>query len=192
MNVRWHHWHHKTSHVPFFFAVCTFNRLPVWILTSDLHSRIPRKTIHQIRAYDFGVQFSFKNKRLCEPVRLWIHVNYGNARYGFCKGFDRLPRCATFAFQKKTSITGKSVHCPHDKVPILAKPNFEPVSQPHCSRGIIYSEKKLARHCWNGLLGSLSDSIGTKAEAWRRENVHCNQPLARSRLNVLALRRDQK
>ena len=37
-----------------------FDRLPVRISTSDLHHRILRKKIYHIRAYDFGVQFSFK------------------------------------------------------------------------------------------------------------------------------------
>ena len=36
-----------------------FDRLPVRILTSDLHHWILRKKIFHIRAYDFGVQFSF-------------------------------------------------------------------------------------------------------------------------------------
>ena len=37
-----------------------FDRLPVRILTSDLHHWILRKKVFHIRAYDFGVQFSFK------------------------------------------------------------------------------------------------------------------------------------
>ena len=37
-----------------------FDRLPVRISTSDLHHWILRKKIFHIRAYDFGVQFSFK------------------------------------------------------------------------------------------------------------------------------------
>ena len=37
-----------------------FDRLPVRISTSDLHHWILRKNIFHIRAYDFGVQFSFK------------------------------------------------------------------------------------------------------------------------------------
>ena len=37
-----------------------FDRLPVRILTSDLYHWILRKKIFHIRAYDFGVQFSFK------------------------------------------------------------------------------------------------------------------------------------
>ena len=36
-----------------------FDRLPVRISTSDLHHWILRKKIFHIRAYDFGVQFSF-------------------------------------------------------------------------------------------------------------------------------------
>ena len=42
-----------------------FDRLPVRILTSDLHHWILRKKIFHIRAYDFGVQFSFKSLLLC-------------------------------------------------------------------------------------------------------------------------------
>ena len=37
-----------------------FDRLPVRISTSDLHHWILRKKIFHVRAYDFGVQFSFK------------------------------------------------------------------------------------------------------------------------------------
>ena len=37
-----------------------FDRLPVRISTSDLHHWILQKKIFHIRAYDFGVQFSFK------------------------------------------------------------------------------------------------------------------------------------
>ena len=39
---------------------CLFDRLPVRISTSDLHHWILRKKVFHIRAYDFGVQFSFK------------------------------------------------------------------------------------------------------------------------------------
>ena len=41
-----------------------FDRLPVRISTSDLHHWIQRKKIFHIRAYDFGVQFSFNEVRL--------------------------------------------------------------------------------------------------------------------------------
>ena len=51
-------WRHKCSHVPVFGRL--FDRLPVRISTSDLHHRILRKKLYHIRAYDFGVQFSFK------------------------------------------------------------------------------------------------------------------------------------
>ena len=51
-------WRHKSSHVPVFRRL--FDRLPVRISTSDLHHRILRKKLYHIRAYDFGVQFSFK------------------------------------------------------------------------------------------------------------------------------------
>ena len=48
---------HKCSHVPVFRRL--FDRLPVRISTSDLHHRILWKKLYHIRAYDFGVQFSF-------------------------------------------------------------------------------------------------------------------------------------
>ena len=51
-------WRHKCSHVPVFRRL--FDRLPVRISTSDLHHRILRKKLYHIRAYYFGVQFSFK------------------------------------------------------------------------------------------------------------------------------------
>ena len=51
-------WRHKSSHVPVFRRL--FDRLPVQISTSKLHHRILRKKLYHIRAYDFGVQFSFK------------------------------------------------------------------------------------------------------------------------------------
>ena len=51
-------WRHKCSHVPLFRRL--FDRLPVRISTSDLHHRILQKKLYHIRAYDFGVQFSFK------------------------------------------------------------------------------------------------------------------------------------
>ena len=51
-------WRHKCSHVPVFRRL--FDRLPVRISTSDLHHRILRNKLYHIRAYDFGVQFSFK------------------------------------------------------------------------------------------------------------------------------------
>ena len=54
-------WHHditnaRTCH----FFRRLFDRLPVRISTSDLHHRILRKKLYHIRAYEFGVQFSFK------------------------------------------------------------------------------------------------------------------------------------
>ena len=62
MIARWHGtsvapWRHKSSHVPVFRRL--FDRLPVRISTSDLHHRILRQKLYHIRAYDFGVQFSF-------------------------------------------------------------------------------------------------------------------------------------
>ena len=56
-------WRHKSSHVPVFRRL--FDRLPVRISTSDLHHRILRKKPYDIRAYDFGVQFSFN-------CRMWL------------------------------------------------------------------------------------------------------------------------
>ena len=53
-------WHHDVTNArtcQFFRRL--FDRLPVRISTSDLHHRILRKKIFHIRAYDFGVQFSF-------------------------------------------------------------------------------------------------------------------------------------
>ena len=55
-------WRHKSSHVPVFRRL--FDRLPVRISTSDLHHRILRKKLYHIRAYDFGVQFSFNHDTL--------------------------------------------------------------------------------------------------------------------------------
>ena len=54
-------WRHKSLHVPVFRRL--FDRLPVRISTSDLHHWILRKKLYHIRAYDFGVQFSFKISR---------------------------------------------------------------------------------------------------------------------------------
>ena len=54
-------WHHDVTNArtcQFFRRL--FDRLPVRISTSDLYHRILRKKIYHIRAYDFGVQFSFK------------------------------------------------------------------------------------------------------------------------------------
>ena len=44
-----------------------FDRLPVRISTSDLHHWILRKKIFHIRAYDFGVQFSFNHPHASPP-----------------------------------------------------------------------------------------------------------------------------
>ena len=63
---------HKSSHVPVFRRL--FDRLPVRFSTSDLHHRILRNKLYHIRAYDFGVQFSFKEVRcsfyeFSKPIR---------------------------------------------------------------------------------------------------------------------------
>ena len=53
-------WHHDVTNArtcQFFRRL--FDRLPFGTSTSDLHNRILRKKIFHIRAYDFGVQFSF-------------------------------------------------------------------------------------------------------------------------------------
>ena len=51
-----------------------FDRLPVRISTSDLHHRILRKKLYHIRAYDFGVQFSFISLILCVCVCVCVCV----------------------------------------------------------------------------------------------------------------------
>ena len=61
---------HKCPHVPVFRRLC--DRLPVRISTSDLHHRILRKKLYHIRAYEFGVQFSFKCLRRQPGVVLFI------------------------------------------------------------------------------------------------------------------------
>ena len=62
----WHQWLMPAARRrhPRFLAIFgrLFDRLPVRISTSDLHHRILRKKIYHIRAYDFGVQFSFKKQ----------------------------------------------------------------------------------------------------------------------------------
>ena len=61
MIAKWHQCGTMTSQmldVPVFRRL--FDRLPVRISTSDLHHRILRKKIYHVRAYNFGVQFSFK------------------------------------------------------------------------------------------------------------------------------------
>ena len=61
-------WRHECSHVPVFRRL--FDRLPVQISTSDLHHRILRKKLYHIRAYDFGVQFSFNlGNPICNLAR---------------------------------------------------------------------------------------------------------------------------
>ena len=49
-----------------------FDRLPVRISTSDLHHWILWKKIFHIRAYDFGVQFSFKRRVCTEYIELML------------------------------------------------------------------------------------------------------------------------
>ena len=56
-------WRHKCSRVPV-FPPSIWPSFPVWISTSDLHHRILRKKLYHIRAYDFGVQFSFKENHV--------------------------------------------------------------------------------------------------------------------------------
>ena len=61
----WHQWLMPAARRrhPRFSAIFDrlFDRLPVRISTSDLHHWTLRKKIFHIRAYDFGVQFSFKH-----------------------------------------------------------------------------------------------------------------------------------
>ena len=57
-------WHHDVTNArtcQFFRRL--FDRLPVRISTSDLYHRILRKKIYHIRAYGFGVQFSFNGEQ---------------------------------------------------------------------------------------------------------------------------------
>ena len=49
----------------------TVDSLPVWTLTSDLHRGIQRKKNDQIRADDFGVQFSFKGGTVTGERWMW-------------------------------------------------------------------------------------------------------------------------
>ena len=56
-------WHHDVTNARTYqFFRRLFDRLPVRISTSDLPHRILRKKLYHVRAYDFGVQFSFKDK----------------------------------------------------------------------------------------------------------------------------------
>ena len=71
-------WRHKSSHVPVFRRL--FDRLPVRISTSDLHHRILRKKLYHIRAYDFGVQFSFN---ICRELAA-LNLRHRNSAYDFC------------------------------------------------------------------------------------------------------------
>ena len=76
-------WHHDVTNArtcQFFRRL--FDRLPVRISTSDLHHRILRKKLHHIRAYDFGVQFSFK-----DDPSISAFAKIGHARLGE-GGFD--------------------------------------------------------------------------------------------------------
>ena len=67
MIARWHHDVTNARTCQFFRRL--FDRLSVRISTSDLHHRILRKKLYHIRAYDFGVQFSFK-----DTVRYWSYL----------------------------------------------------------------------------------------------------------------------
>ena len=74
-------WHHGVTNArtcQFFRRL--FDRLPVRISTSDLHHRILRKKLYHIRAYDFGVQFSFKYVALItsEYSVKWSLANVNN------------------------------------------------------------------------------------------------------------------
>ena len=60
-----------------------FDRLPVRISNSDLHHWILRKKLFHIRAYDFGVQFSFKVKFDC-PSHARSTVPMASHNYRWC------------------------------------------------------------------------------------------------------------
>ncbi len=60
-----------------------FDRLPVRISTSDLHHWILRKKIFHIRAYDFGVQFSF-NEVYVHVTLLLNGVRGGGVQFFTC------------------------------------------------------------------------------------------------------------
>ena len=68
-------WHHDvTNGLTCQFFGRLFDRLPVRISTSDLHHRILRKKLYHIRAYDFGVQFSFKAGPL--DLNFWSFLTF--------------------------------------------------------------------------------------------------------------------
>ena len=65
-------WHHDVTNARTCqFLRRLFDRLPVPISASDLHHRILRKKLYHIRAYDFGVQFSFK---FCSVTSLQMYL----------------------------------------------------------------------------------------------------------------------
>ena len=71
-------WHHDvTNGLTCQFFRRLFDRLPVRISTSDLHHRILRKKLYHIRAYDFGVQFSFKVAVWSQnDKKMWFSQNW--------------------------------------------------------------------------------------------------------------------
>ena len=92
-------WRHKSSHVPVFRRL--FDRLPVRISTSDLHHRILRKKLYQIRACDFGVQFSFnlpKNHSVAATKAHcgWSWVHSGSRKASFIAGHVGILLAYTF------------------------------------------------------------------------------------------------
>ena len=83
-------WHHDVTNArtcQFFRRL--FDRLPVRISTSDLHHRILRKKIFHIRAYDFGVQFSFKLRNCFPDCLTWPTILNGQKiHWLFLSGID--------------------------------------------------------------------------------------------------------
>ena len=81
----WHQWLMPAARRrhPRFLAIFgrLFDRLPVRISTSDLHHRILRKKIYHIRAYDFGVQFSFNLSRYRVAVTVAKHQVMPSKRF---------------------------------------------------------------------------------------------------------------
>ena len=156
MIARWHHWRHKRSHVSFFR--CQFDRHPIRILTSDLHHRILRKNICQIRAYDFGVRFSFKNSFL-NTIKLWIRAK--KLRKRFCDFICR---------QWTTSLVLD--------LPMIEKAWICKLQEIHCVRVVIAWNAPQFLPCVEHSFYYPGQKNWDSLESWRRTNtVRC----ARSR-----------
>ena len=165
-------WRHKSSHVPVFRRL--FDRLPVRFSTSDLHHRILRKKLYHIRAYDFGVQFSFKRNSNSKKVRpFYLSENVGKYQNGTSytrvsarhKWDARAPLWVSFSkgFSAKNvlSPSGSSTLCgsweqyfaTFDGVhlPTFSEPYLyfteNPLPKPQPSSLIIYSTKSSIESC---------------------------------------------